>query len=166
MGFLPCLGGAYSRMTYADLFGQIGTQYGVGDGLTTFNVPDTSRRSLVGAGGAATAALGNQPGSRGGSEQAQLTVAQMPSHAHTGRINNAGSHSHGMTSSAASQTVIATVAHSAYFGSSSSVASPPGARSTGAAGTHSHGVTIDPMGSGLPVSRLQPSMVANVLIKF
>lgn len=33
-------GAAYSRATYADLFAAIGTDYGVGDGVTTFNVPD------------------------------------------------------------------------------------------------------------------------------
>lgn len=33
-------GTAYSRTTYADLFALWGTTYGVGDGSTTFNVPD------------------------------------------------------------------------------------------------------------------------------
>lgn len=33
-------GAAYSRTTYAALFAKIGTDYGVGDGVTTFNVPD------------------------------------------------------------------------------------------------------------------------------
>ncbi len=40
LGFLPADGGAYSRTTYADLFSAIGTVFGVGDGSTTFNVPD------------------------------------------------------------------------------------------------------------------------------
>jgi len=39
-GFLECNGQAVSRADYADLFGVIGTKYGSGDGLTTFNVPD------------------------------------------------------------------------------------------------------------------------------
>ncbi len=38
--FLPCDGSAISRTTYADLFDVIGTVFGVGDGSTTFNVPD------------------------------------------------------------------------------------------------------------------------------
>jgi microcystin-dependent protein len=40
-GWLECNGAAVSRETYADLFAAIGTTYGVGNGSTTFNVPDT-----------------------------------------------------------------------------------------------------------------------------
>jgi len=39
-GYLMCDGSAVSRVTYADLFAVIGTTYGVGNGTTTFNVPD------------------------------------------------------------------------------------------------------------------------------
>lgn len=39
-GFLLCDGAAVSRAKYADLFAAIGTTYGVGDGSTTFNLPD------------------------------------------------------------------------------------------------------------------------------
>ena len=39
-GWVPANGDAISRSTYADLFAAIGTTYGVGDGATTFNVPD------------------------------------------------------------------------------------------------------------------------------
>ncbi len=39
-GFLEEDGSAVSRATYADLFAVIGTTYGVGDGSTTFNLPD------------------------------------------------------------------------------------------------------------------------------
>lgn len=39
-GYLVCNGAAISRTTYARLFGQIGTVFGVGNGTTTFNVPD------------------------------------------------------------------------------------------------------------------------------
>ncbi|WP_131825853.1 phage tail protein, partial [Chromobacterium violaceum] len=39
-GWLICDGKAISRMTYAALFAVIGTTYGVGDGTTTFNLPD------------------------------------------------------------------------------------------------------------------------------
>ena len=39
-GFLKANGAAISRSTYADLFTEIGTTFGVGDGSTTFNVPD------------------------------------------------------------------------------------------------------------------------------
>jgi microcystin-dependent protein len=39
-GWLKANGQAISRTTYASLFSAIGTIYGVGDGSTTFNVPD------------------------------------------------------------------------------------------------------------------------------
>lgn len=39
-GFLECNGAELSRTTYANLFAVIGTTYGVGDGSTTFNLPD------------------------------------------------------------------------------------------------------------------------------
>ena len=39
-GFLKCNGAAISRTTYAALFAKIGTTFGVGDGSTTFNLPD------------------------------------------------------------------------------------------------------------------------------
>ena len=39
-GYLLCNGGAVSRTVYADLFRAIGTRYGVGNGTTTFNLPD------------------------------------------------------------------------------------------------------------------------------
>ena len=41
-GYLLCDGSAVSRTTYADLFTAIGTTYGVGDGSTTFNVPNVN----------------------------------------------------------------------------------------------------------------------------
>lgn len=39
-GFLECNGALLSRTTYANLFAVIGTTYGVGDGSTTFAIPD------------------------------------------------------------------------------------------------------------------------------
>lgn len=39
-GFLECNGALLSRAVYANLFAVIGTTYGVGDGSTTFAIPD------------------------------------------------------------------------------------------------------------------------------
>ena len=39
-GWIKANGAAVSRSLYAALFNAIGTTYGVGDGSTTFNVPD------------------------------------------------------------------------------------------------------------------------------
>lgn len=49
-GFLSCDGSAVSRTTYADLFTAISTTWGVGDGSTTFNLPDLRETALVGIG--------------------------------------------------------------------------------------------------------------------
>ena len=43
-GWFVCDGQAVSRSTYSDLFSVIGTEYGTGDGSTTFNVPDLRGR--------------------------------------------------------------------------------------------------------------------------
>ncbi len=50
VGYLLCAGTAISRTTYAALFAVIGTTYGVGDGSTTFNIPNTQGVFLRGAG--------------------------------------------------------------------------------------------------------------------
>jgi microcystin-dependent protein len=39
-GYLKANGAAVSRATYADLFAEIGTTFGSGDGVNTFNLPD------------------------------------------------------------------------------------------------------------------------------
>lgn len=49
-GWLLCDGTAVSRTTYADLFAALGTAYGVGDGASTFNLPDLRGRVPVGKG--------------------------------------------------------------------------------------------------------------------
>lgn len=49
-GWLIRDGSAVSRTTYAALFAALGTQYGVGDGTTTFNLPDGGGRVDVGKG--------------------------------------------------------------------------------------------------------------------
>ena len=48
-GYLICNGQAVNRTTYAELFNAIGTLYGVGDGSTTFNVPDLRGEFIRGA---------------------------------------------------------------------------------------------------------------------
>jgi hypothetical protein len=48
-GYLWCDGRTVSRTTYAKLFAAIGTIWGVGDGSTTFNLPDFRKRFPEGA---------------------------------------------------------------------------------------------------------------------
>ena len=66
-GFLLCDGAAVSRTTYAALFGIIGTAYGVGNGSTTFNVPDLRQRFPLGkANSGAGSTLGEVGGALSG----------------------------------------------------------------------------------------------------
>jgi microcystin-dependent protein len=46
--WLLCDGTAYPRSTYSSLFSVIGVNWGIGDGSTTFNVPDLRGRVLAG----------------------------------------------------------------------------------------------------------------------
>lgn len=62
-GWLICDGSAISRTLYAALFDVIGETYGVGDGSTTFNIPDLSNKFLEGNGtGFVSAGLPNITG--------------------------------------------------------------------------------------------------------
>lgn len=56
--WLLCDGSAVSRTVYPSLFAAIGTQYGVGDGSTTFNLPDLRGRVAVGKNGGSFGTLG------------------------------------------------------------------------------------------------------------
>ena len=47
-GWLLCDGTAVSRTQYSALFDKVGTDYGTGDGSTTFNLPDMRGVSPVG----------------------------------------------------------------------------------------------------------------------
>ena len=47
-GWLLCFGQAISRTVYSTLFTAIGTTYGVGDGSTTFALPDMRGRAVAG----------------------------------------------------------------------------------------------------------------------
>jgi microcystin-dependent protein len=92
--FVLPFGQAISRTTYATLFSLVSTTFGVGDGSTTFNVPDVRGRSIFGQdnmGGSAanriTVAGGNFDGTvlggAGGNEKETLTQAQLPAVAAT-----------------------------------------------------------------------------------
>jgi len=57
-GWLWCRGEEVGRTEYADLFSALGTTYGVGNGVNTFNLPDSQGRGLVGAGSNAETVMG------------------------------------------------------------------------------------------------------------
>jgi microcystin-dependent protein len=93
-GWLLCYGQAISRATYASLFAITSTTYGVGDGSTTFNLPDIRGRVVAGQddmGGSSANRLtglsggvnGDTLGATGGAETHTLVTAEVPSHSHT-----------------------------------------------------------------------------------
>jgi len=55
--WLLCNGAAISRVGYQTLFQTIGTTYGVGDGSTTFNLPDLRQRFPLGLAAAGTGSV-------------------------------------------------------------------------------------------------------------
>lgn len=61
-GYLLCDGSAVSRAAYSALFAAISTAYGVGDGSTTFNLPDTRQRFPLGKAAAGTGAVLGETG--------------------------------------------------------------------------------------------------------
>lgn len=87
--FVLCYGQAISRTTYSVLFGLFSTTYGVGDGSTTFNVPDLRGRAIFGLdnmGGSAAGRItnavsgidGTTRGSAGGAQAVTLARANLP----------------------------------------------------------------------------------------
>lgn len=136
-GYLICDGAAVSRTTYAALFALVGTAFGVGDGSTTFNLPNYTNRMAIGAGGLYSAA------GTGGSKDAiavahthtfsATTGAQSADHSHSGTTNTTGSHTHVLDGNYIKNLAAGTGISSGsglQFGSS-----------TNAAGDHSHSFT-------------------------
>jgi microcystin-dependent protein len=149
-GYLLCDGTAISRTTYAALFAIIGTNYGVGDGATTFNLPDLRGRIPLGKdnmGGSSanrvTDAAADSLGGAGGSETHTLTTSELPAHNH--RIANSASGGGG--SSDLITTSVSANANEAY-----------------ANGTNNQ--YIENSGGGQAHANVQPYMTFNYIIRY
>lgn len=159
-GWLFPYGQAVSRTTYAVLFAVIGTAFGVGDGSTTFNLPDY--RGRVGAGqddmggssanrltGLTGGVNGDTFAAVGGAEGHILTIAQLPVVTPSG-------------------TIVSTVTGGTQGGSASGFHQSEGV-STGPYTTTPITVTSTftgtPFGSGTTHNNVQPTIIVNKLIK-
>ncbi|CAF1380988.1 unnamed protein product [Adineta ricciae] len=96
--WLLCDGAAVSRIEYQRLFAVIGTQYGAGDYVTTFNVPDFRGRVPIGVDQYELRVKQvTETGFSGGAAVHTLTIAQLPPHQHTAGslvTSTAGDHTH------------------------------------------------------------------------
>jgi microcystin-dependent protein len=140
-GYLLCDGSAVSRTTYAALFSVIGTNYGAGDGSSTFNLPDLRGQFLRGVDGSAgvdpdkasRTALksGGNSGNNVGSAQACAT--KKPTTPLTGSTgNDSPDHAHSISVSSG-------YGEWSFLGGGSWGA---GGSSGGATARHTHTVTI------------------------
>jgi microcystin-dependent protein len=157
-GWLLCDGSAVSRTTYASLFTAISTTFGVGDGSSTFNIPDLRGRVVAGQddmGGSAASRLttagsgvdGATVGAVGGSQTHTLTTAQLASHAHQEQVWNSDTSS-----------VVAAYGVSGVSGTQAPIAS--GSVYSGATALNTAAA-----GSGDAHNNTQPTLVANYIIK-
>lgn len=182
-GWILCDGQAVSRATFSDLFTAIGVTFGVGDGATTFNVPDF--RGRVGAGkdnmgGTPANRLTNTPtggvngdtlGNAGGAQGHQLTSGQGPTHNHVITVNSANtnatlySQSGGTPVSAATPTDRLGAA-SGDLGLRGLVANNSLIVATFVAvGNHTHTASSANSGSGDSHNNVQPTIIVNYIIK-
>lgn len=160
-GWLLCDGSAVSRTTYSELFALISTTFGVGDGSTTFNLPNMVQRIPIGkATAGALATIGATDGSWDHTHgPGTLTVAShthgpgtltVASHVHDSGSLQVASHTHGPGT-------LTVASHSHGNGTLDTL--PDGSHShtgsTSSDGSHSHSVNdilVDGATSGSDVS--------------
>lgn len=169
--WLLCDGQVVSRSTYASLFAAIGTAYGVGDGSTTFKLPDLRGRVPVGKNGGSFGTLG----ATGGVEDVTLTTAQMPSHTHVQDAHTHTQNSHNHTQDAHSHGgVIITgglsVPNGSYYGvwGNYGLKNTDNATATNQATTATNQnttATNQNTGGGGSHTNVQPYQVVNYIIK-
>lgn len=90
-GWLICDGSAVSRTTYAALFALIGTTFGSGDGINTFNLPNCADKYILGV-KTGTYELGTT----GGANTHVIITAELPSHTHV-IVDTGTAHTHDIT---------------------------------------------------------------------
>lgn len=174
-GWLVCDGSAISRTTYSRLFTAIGTTWGAGDGSTTFNVPNLSRKVTVGSGGTGTGTLANTVGATGGEEAHALTTAELAAHNHgvtdPGHVHTVSDPGHAHSMNSVVDNLGPNLAGHG-FGATGSGQLEIANNSTNAASTGiginsaTTGITTNNNGSGTAHNNMQPSAVVLKCIKY
>jgi len=169
-GYLLCDGSNVSRTTYPALFTEIGTNYGLGDGTSTFTLPDLRGRIPVGLD--PEQSNFEKLGKTGGEAEHILSADELPSHNHhvdPPYANTAanGTHQHSYndrynTSEKSDD------ADDRWVGSDGTTNV---SRWTGSAGSHTHGIDIpgfssNNTGGDHAHNNLQPYIVINYVIKY
>jgi microcystin-dependent protein len=154
-GWFLCYGQAVSRTTYVELFTVIGTTYGIGDGSTTYNLPDCRGRSGVGKddmGGTPAGLI--TTGATGGEQTHTLITTELAAHSH-GVTDIGHTHStNGFTGSGASGT---------YVGGGGGNFGVTGSAGNGMT-TNTTGITINNAGGGGAHNNVQPTIIFNKII--
>jgi microcystin-dependent protein len=145
-GWLPADGRLMSISQNTALFSLLGTYYG-GNGVNTFALPDLRGRVVIGAGQSPGQSLHTQ-GEAGGAESVNLTVKNLPPHAHT--VAPAGSSGDATDISPAGKAP-ATKARTTLYGNPTP-------------GTNLAATTTSSVGSGTPVTTLPPYLAMNCAI--
>ena len=171
-GFLLCDGSPVSRTTYSALYGVIGTTYGIGDGSTTFNLPDARGRAIVGVGQGS--GLTNRPlAASGGEESHVLSVAELAAHNHTNSASSTqGNHTHADSGHAHATGI--TSASNGQSGAGITYMWPSGSMATttvaaniqaASAGAITTTVTVNNNGSSAGHNTMAPFIALNKIIK-
>jgi microcystin-dependent protein len=170
--FVLPYGQAISRTTYATLFALAGTTFGVGDGSTTFNVPDLRGNVPVGVdnmGGVSGGRFpGLNPGSQIGSITHVLTSNELPTHTHSGTTaTESATHSHQYPA------VTVQIGNGGTIQYTGGVLCPVGSSGAGGAfnattetATHTHTITTDGgTVGGAAHNIMQPTLGMNYILR-
>jgi microcystin-dependent protein len=173
-GWLLCDGRNVSRTTYARLFNAIGGTFGVGDGATTFGLPDGKGRTLAGVDAGSTRLDSfTVVGAAIGLKNHTLALSETPAHDHGGAIvsTSAGDHKHGLSGAnildgAGARPLNTSSAiggnNNPFFG----YVTTQGANDVmTTVGAHTHTTTIPSAGGGGAHNNVQPTLAINWFIK-
>ncbi len=169
-GWLKCDGRSISRNDYSELFAVIGTSFGSGDGVTTFNLPDVRGR-VLGAIGTGPGLTARSLGHKEGTETHTLTVGEIPSHSHTGTTDSSGSHTHTHNANGGSLGLMSSDGNNTASGGLDTTTGEPNlytspqALTINSSGSHTHTFTTASIGNGDAFNIMQPTtFIGNVFV--